>query len=223
MHALGLKGCLTLAAWICTLPLYAHEHWILLRAPGSDGKATVAIASGHSFPDSEMLLSEKVLYAASVTAPDGVTAPLALSPADQRWVGTVDLDRGGVWMASFELRRPRQKTSVYHGRSLLIAVTDNPEQYVLNQGLEIRPGSMLSALTPGDTFPLFLLMDGEPVAGRIAITPEAGVTSYLSTSRDRPAMLLIRRPGAYLLTATKGGVTFSLTFSVAPEAHKEPE
>lgn len=212
--AAGLLLCATAAA--------AHEHWVTVAWRDSgNGRATVRICSGHSFPEGDILLAERLLSDTAITGPGGEATPYKPMAREKTWTADVAFDKPGVWVASFSLKKPQEDAPVYRGRCLtVVGGRDDTARYASKMGLEIVPGAPLSSLKSGDTLPVSILMDGTPVEGKIAVTPERGSASFLSTGKDRPAQLRISSAGAYLLSVSNKGKTSALTFTVteAPAA-----
>lgn len=203
---------------LCAVTVFAHENWVLVEylPTASNGLAKVRICSGHSFPKSDILLAERLLSETEVVGPNGQAIPYKPTAQDKTWTADVALDKPGVWIVSFALKRPQESEPIYRGRSLVVMEgQDDPSQYAQKKGLEIVAGTALSGLKPGDTLPVSILLDGTPVEGKIAVTPEKGSVSFLSTGQNRPAQLKIAISGAYLLTVSNKGKTFALTFTVA--------
>lgn len=208
---------LATACLFCAATAHAHEHWVITdTGANTNGRQKVCICSGHSFPQSDILLAERLLADMQIVGPSGEPTPYKPAAQEKTWMADVSFDKPGVWMVSFSLKKPQEDHPVYQGRCLMVmGGQDDPTRYASGKGLEIVPGALLSELKPGGTLPVSILMDGTPVEGKIAVTPEKGAASFLSTGRDRPAQLRIPSAGAYLLTASQKGTTFSLTFSVA--------
>ncbi|OGV68420.1 MAG: hypothetical protein A2283_19370 [Lentisphaerae bacterium RIFOXYA12_FULL_48_11] len=197
--------------------VFAHEHWVLVDYPSSDGgnAARVQICSGHSFPKSEILLAERLLADMEASGPDGKTKFFKPTAMDKSWMANISLDNPGVWVVSFALKKPQATEPLYLGRTLVVVgAKDDPSRYACRKGLELVPAMPLSALKTGDILPLSVTMDGAPMEGTIAVTPDKGSACFLSTSKERQAELKIKGPGNYLLTVSSGGKTFSLTFKV---------
>lgn len=210
------QGAAALLLWAASA--FGHEHWIVTDVSGTagNGLARIRICSGHNFPQSDLLLAERLLSETVVVGPDGKSVLYKPHPRDKTWTADVAFDKPGVWMVSFALKKPQESDPLFRGRSLLVlGPLDDPSRYAQKKGLEIVPGAALSTLKIGDTLPVSILVDGSPVEGKIAITPEKGSVSFLSTAKDRPAQLKIAAYGACLLTVSHKGRTFALTFTIA--------
>jgi len=203
---------------LCASVVLAHDNWLIVEYPlsVSQSLAKVQICSGHGFPESELLIAERLLVEMEVTGPDGKSVPYKVTAQDKKWTADVMFDKPGVWVVSFALKKPQAAEPLYRGRNLVVVGrSDDTLRYACKKGLEIVPGSALSALKAGDMLPLSITLDGAPLEGTISVTPEKGSASFLSTGKDRPAQLKIASSGMYLLTASNGGKTFSLTFAAA--------
>ncbi|MDI6774565.1 MAG: DUF4198 domain-containing protein [Verrucomicrobiota bacterium] len=215
MHKLGWWS---VALLVCSTTSFAHENWVLARLPKSATNALskAQICCGHDFPKSDILVAERLLAEMEVVGPGGATIPYKPTAEDKTWTTDIAFDKAGVWMVSFALKKPQESEPICRGRSLMVVGgQDDPLRYARKKGLEIVPGAVLSTLKPGDTLPVSILQNGTPIEGKIAVTPEKGSASFLSTGKDRPAQLKIPSAGAYLLTVSSKGKTFALTFTVA--------
>jgi hypothetical protein len=202
----------------------AHEHWLDVSdfRPGRNQAVTVAICSGHYFPNSSFALKDKVLQGVELLPPDGSATSVDTTVAKKQRTGSIALESAGVHVLRFSLKRPRARGPAYEAKTILIAGdnTDSVARYAVGHGLELVPLRALAGLTPGDELPLSLLLDGRRVSGSLEATVEGGKSSFLKTEPDRPALLRLPKAGRYLVTANVNGRGCSLVFWI-PEARKE--
>ncbi len=214
--ALNRAGRLAVALLLAASFARGHDHWVLVdAAAGEGGVRGISIGSGHRFPESETLLARRLLADMEIVAPDGRAKPFGPEAHDHAWVASGMFEAPGVWIVSFALRRTPRAEPVHRGRAILVlGKEDDPSRYTKGEGLEIVPLEALSGLSPGDALPLTIMRDGGAIGSTIAVRPENGRSVFITAAADRPALMRVERSGAYLLTVTDRGQTFSLTFRV---------
>ncbi len=205
----------------CGTAVKAHEYWACLE--DHQGQLEMRICSGHAFPESDLLLAERLLAETAFVRPDGVVVPVKPVAANKYWRAEFAAEGPGVWTAAFALKRPPEEEPFFRGRCLRVrGGADDPARYAMGKGLEIVPQAPLSRLKEGEAFAVALRWDGHPIEGKIMVTPENGSVMFFSTGRQRPAELKLPKAGWYLLTASHGGKSFALTIQVPDGAAEDP-
>jgi hypothetical protein len=202
----------------------AHEHWIDLEnyRPVQGETTGIFVCSGHYFPKSAAALSERVLCDTKVLCPDGKTRDYVTTEEGTMRSGEFQCRSGGTHLFSFCLKRPPLTEPEY--RAVAIASGEGEDgdsiAYGTGEGLEIRPRGTVGRLEKGDTVPLQLLFDGEPVASSLSVSIEGEKNFTLQTSREGSANLPLKMEGRYLVTARHHGKGCSLTFRIGADPRK---
>jgi len=95
---------------------------------------------------------------------------------------------------------------------------DQSERYRTGEGLEIVPESPLTRGAVGESVPFAVYWKGVRIESRITfILPRSGREVILSTTPDRPAVLVVKEEGIYLAAVSHQGRMATLTFFVGGE------
>lgn len=209
-------GCLIL---IIARTGLAHEHWITPeKNPVASGETvTILISSGHSFPNSELLLAENLLRGPWVISPSGEKSEGKVEAVGKNWRAQVKVKEAGIYQLFFILAKPQVKTPIYTGKSLLL-VGACPEKVKLEalekDALELVPAGPLCRKKPGDSIQVKLARGPAAVAGSIQVSLAGGKSWFVQTNRDGMAEIPLKSPGKYLLTAADKGQGTSFTFEL---------
>ena len=213
-YALAIAGLITLYSE----SVFAHEHWIDMTNvyPAAGETQKVFICSGHSFPESSIVLKDRVLHDAEIIKPDGTTERFETAEDTKRRSAEFSLNSNGTHIVGFALKQPQMKEPMYWVRAISVVggTNDNERLYSTGKGLEIVPGSKVSSLKQGDKLPLVVLYNGKQIDTRLSILPEEGKSMTLSTTSKRPASLDVSEEGRYLVTTSYKGKSCSLTFAI---------
>jgi len=214
---MALAG-VVLAGMVLARPAGAHEHWVDLDEfrPAAGDTVRVTARSGHYFPKKGHALAAKVVRGVTARLPDGQVRDLAITEGDKQWEGALGPLADGVHVFTLTLQRARAPRPRYEARAIAIAGVgpDDAAAYAVGSGLELVPRRPLTQLRPGQSLPVALTLDGEPVAGEVTAVPTGGRTSSAKATAQAPAVLDIRVAGRYLLSASAGGRGCSLVFDV---------
>lgn len=209
-----------IAVLICSYAriVSAHEHWVDTETfyPVVGKERKIFICSGHGFPESSIVLKDRVLHNTEITKPDRTTASYEAVEDGKRRSGNFTFDSPGTYVVGFTLKQPQMKEPMFRAKSIVVAGgrDDNEKLYSLGKGLEIVPGSKISTIRKGDKLPLTVLYDGVRVNAFLSILPEQGKSLSLGTTSERAASLSISKAGRYLVTTSYRGKSCSLTFAV---------
>jgi hypothetical protein len=196
-----------------------HDFWIAVDPPapavGSTGR--VIVAGGHYFPRSSIQLADRLVGSFTVASPGGATATVATVFSGEAREGRLALPGVGAHVFRLAIKKPQADdaeawaTAIVHTAG---AGPDDPARYRTGSGLEVVPLLGLDGAKPGDSVSLGVFRDGQPMTAKLTVTPEKGRTAWLDAEPATPARLELKTAGWYLVTATAGGRTATLTFHI---------
>jgi len=194
--------------------LNAHETWIVFQA-GEEGKSIFYLCSGHDFPESETIVSEKLADSISLVKPAGKSEEFQLVESKEKncWQAEAELKSTGTYLACYSLKRPQMEEPLVWGKTI-ISYKGDSGNYSSGNGLEIVPLLKLTAVEAGEKLPLVLYYNGERVSGSLRISPAGSGSYHMRTAKEYPAEIKIKKSGWYLITAGYEGKKCSLTFFV---------
>lgn len=216
-----------IAVLICSYAriVSAHEHWVDTENfyPVVGKELKIFICSGHSFPESSIVLKNRVLHDTEVIKPDRTTESYETAEDGKQRSAELTFDSQGTYIVGFALKQPQMKEPMYWAKAIIVAGgrDDNEDLYSVGKGLEIVPGGKISALKKGDKLPLVVLYNDIQVVARLSILPEKGKSVTLSTTSERSASLTLPQEGRYLITSSYKGRSCSLTLAVRKAGAQE--
>lgn len=193
----------------------SHEHWIdLENFPVSvGGKTKIFVCSGHRFPKSEEILSERIFDKLKIISPEGEEKFLE-TVVDKKLkmrVAEFSFDKEGTYLILFSLQRPPLRKTLYIAKSIVVIGKWSDPKYVVGHGLEIVAEKEFSKIR--------ILYEGKPISLTAFVSFNGNKNFYLKTDKNGYLPLKITLPGKYLITAEYRSVGTSLTFFV-PEMKK---
>lgn len=206
-----------LLVFLLSTTLFAHEDWIDVSNyyPAVGDTISIYLAAGHHYPESEILLAERLIYQPEIITPNGTAVPLKFSAEKNQWKTTYIVKSPGVYVIKYALKKPPLTDPLFYGKALVIAgEKDQGKKYSTGSVMEISPTGEISDLAKGDTLAFQLLQDSKPVKGTILLMPAGGKDHYLSTTPDQPAKYTLEKPGKYLVYTEQGGTNCSVTFAI---------
>lgn len=195
----------------------AHEHWVSVDNyfPEKNAAIAVTIGSGHEFPSSNFALKDKVMLSTKLYS-GTEESEFVSRREDKSRSAKLTLGDKGIYIVTFQLKRPRGKKAIYMGKTIINCkdAVFSPGQYKLASGLEIVPLDSLVGVKAGGLLKLEVLLNGRRVAATCSVCID-GKKNYYSSPDDKNCISLkIKRSGLYLLMASHKGVGCSLTFRV---------
>ena len=102
---------LAIVLWLVAVHATGHEHWVHASDcyPPAGSTVTVHVCSGHYFPESSLVLQDKVIAEVVIAAPDGQTTEVQTTAADKCRTGTVVLAADDVHLVALTLQRPNAR------------------------------------------------------------------------------------------------------------------
>jgi len=204
--------------------VFCHEHWIDLEnfSPSIGEKTKVFACSGHSFPKSNEILSERVFNGFKVISPDNKEEFYATKTDEKSKTRVVEVvfDKEGTYVILFSLQKPPLKNPLYTAKALVNVGQGKIPKNILKNGLEIVPEKEISQLKIGDELPLKIIYDEKPISLTTSISIDGKKNFFLKTNRDGELLLKIKLPGRYLITSNHKGIGASLTFFINEEGRK---
>jgi hypothetical protein len=196
----------------------AHEHWVDVISfyPDLGETLEVTVCSGHDFPKSSYLLEDRVVDGLRVWNASLAPRLLQSVAREKSRTAALPVEDDGVYVLKLTLKRPRAKEPNFEAKAIVVVnpLKDDPDRYALGEGLELVPHEALSAVRPGDTLSVSLVLESEALDGSLEVIPETGRSSFVRTHAERPGLIPIRKPGRYLVSAQVGGRGCSLVFDV---------
>ncbi|MEW6557867.1 MAG: DUF4198 domain-containing protein [Elusimicrobiota bacterium] len=198
---------------------FCHEHWIDLEnfRPSIRETTKVFACSGHNFPKSDVILSERVFNGFKVITPENKEKLYKTKP-DKNLnviVSEVFFEEEGTYIILFSLQRQPLKNPIYTAKSLVTVGQGNELKYFLKCGLEIVPEKEVSQLKLGEELPIKIFYDGKPVSLTASISINGKKNFFLRTNKDGQLILKIKSSGKYLITTSYKGIGSSLTFFIS--------
>ncbi|MFN3966162.1 MAG: DUF4198 domain-containing protein [Endomicrobiia bacterium] len=197
---------------------FSHEHWIDLEnfKISAGQKTKVFACSGHSFPKSSEILSERVFNGFKVITPDEKEKFFETKP-DKKLkarVAEITFEKEGTYIILFSLERPPLKKSLYTAKALVTVSKGTEPKYISKSGVEIIPQKEISQLKIGEELPISIFYDGKPIITTASISINGKKNFFLKTNKNGQLTLEIKSSGKYLVTANYKSIGSSLTFFV---------
>jgi len=209
------KRLLALLFFVPGLAL-AHEYWIALEhyPPALAQAVKVVLGGGHSFPQSDIALSDRVLQETYLFTPDGKKLTYPSVEEKGRRVGEITLALEGEYLLSFSVQRPGQSEPQYCAKAIIVAGKGGKGKLSYQTGciLEIVPESEISSLRVGGELRLKVLYQGQPIRGTLQVSIEGKKNFFVQTDSQGMARLALSRPGRYLMTVSHQSKGSSLSF-----------
>jgi len=207
-----MKGFVSIMVWMQVLATcIAHDYWIRVEpmAPATGDRVKVFIGGGHAFPESDVLLDERLLTGININRH-------AVKPeTDAReWVFSWVAPSSGVFRASYQLKRPRRDEPFHEAVTWVVSGANDTGAYATGRGLELIPVSPWSALAVGESWMVEARWNGEVIEAQIGLTQPGTRAIYRRSSVDQPAVFRVTTPGPVLCTVRRQGRTASLTLPI---------
>ncbi len=190
---------------------FSHEHWVDLEnfSPSVGEKTKIFACSGHYFPKSDEVLSERVFNGFKIIDPDGKEKILETNPDNKlkSRVAEFTFDKEGTYIILFSLQRPPLKKQLYIAKSIVVVGKWTELKYQPADGLDIVVEKNFSQIK--------VLYEGKPVSLTVSVSINGKKNFYLRTNKDGYLPLKITSLGKYLITAEYKGVGTSLTFYIS--------
>lgn len=205
---------------ICLFSLsYTHEIWIDLDNfyPTKQQKVKIYACSGHSFPKSDEIISEKFFDGFKVT---NQKEEFSIKPKLEKQTNTLLAEfktkEEGSFVAYFFIRKPQSKP-LYYAKAIF-AVEDSTSEVsstIINkETLEIVLSKNPSQIKLKDKLEIKTFFEEKPISTTLYIQPENKKPFYITTNKEGTAYLEIKTPKRYLISSTYKGFTASLVFFV---------
>lgn len=192
---------------------YSHEYWIDVENfyPTKGERIKVMACSGHRFPESSEVLSERVFDGIKVIDPSGSEHTYETSVDEKLMarVAEVKVEDNGTYVITFALRRPPSRQQVYLAKSVVVVGNWSDTRQTFGSGLEF--------VVERDFSQIRVLYNGAPIATTVSVSVDGEDNFYLRSDRNGVIPLKITSSGKYLLTAYHKGTGVSLTFFVPKE------
>lgn len=180
----------------------AHDFWMIFDPEAS----TLRVEGGHYFPRAEIGPHLRTIHRWALQNPSGLweewTEKQGLS-----W--TVKWSAPGVYRAVLILQAPRAPRPMYFAQSLFVE-----EMSSMSWPMPLGEGLEISVTQEEDDVLLALLSDGQAVRAVLTAQSSGASSRRLTSDPDAPARLRLELNKRYLITATMGGQTASLSFSL---------
>ncbi|HMP74891.1 MAG TPA: hypothetical protein PKE12_01220 [Kiritimatiellia bacterium] len=214
-----LLGLLSVGALLAPTGGSAHEFWLdadSLRPP-PDTEIAVYVRSGHYFPASALLLSDRLLRSLTVTDDVGVRDIPSVADKRER-VARLLVRSNGVHRIDLTIQRPQMMKPDAWARLWLVpsGVQSDPTLYTAGQGLELAPRTPIENARVGAPLPISALRDGTPLRARIQIQAAEGGGAWINSTPDEPGEYTPRKSGRHIAIVSDGGQTSTLVFEVSP-------
>ncbi len=221
-----------LSVFFC-LSCFAHDLWIVIDNyyPAVGEKVRAKIMFSHKFPEYDILISRKQLTEFYYITPDGQKKEVVKTWEEKMGagkgylIGEIPIEKEGTYIicASRKIKGENcAQPSEKYGKAIVTASKgNNIISQSSNNRLEIIPLITPSEMIVGDTLPLKILYEGEPLSTHIYGT-YAGYCSveepfYTFTRSDENGMayMKISQPGLWFIAVNfKRDFSASLTYEM---------
>jgi uncharacterized GH25 family protein len=206
----------TILLFLFPIISFSHEYWIDIQnfSPKPNEKVKIFISSGHYFPKSEGVVSERLLSDTKIITPEGEEIVYETREEKNRRVGEFTFKEAGRYIILFSLKKPQEETPLYCGKSIVLVGEQEELNYTSGRYIEIIPLKGISSLKKGEILPIKILYNKQPIKVTFNISIEGKKNFSISSDEEGIAKLKIDRSGRYLITANYKGKGASLTFYI---------
>jgi uncharacterized GH25 family protein len=198
----------------------AHDFWLDVSTitPPLDSVLEVYVHGGHSFPESSIAVSERLLGDINIKYSDSKVIKKRAIKDKKLLKVSFDVEKVEPSLLYFTLKKPPKNKIVYVSKTILSSKEMSLASKPLGKIFELVPDfSSNEKLKKGNTLKVKALFNGKPIKITLAISANGKKNFYSRIDSKGSAKIKLPYPGSYLITASYKGVGTSMVFFVEDE------